>query len=234
MADVIDAGPGMRLLPFSLRRVSWGAVFAGAFVGVAIGLTLNFIGSAIFVHPSATGGTRGLGIGAFIWFIVAMLVSFFIGGWVAGRLAGVPNRGTGSLHGLVAWSLAMVALAVFLVAGTGTLLTNAATLVGSTEQAAGEAASGAMGTAPAPTLGAETNPSGAEQAAKAKLNRAGARLEAGIRDVSIIASIMLVLSCLCSVWGGAAGAPNEVLVAPTLAGRPEEPIVEEKPPRRVA
>jgi len=64
-------------------------------LGVSIGVTA--------VNPLTADQSSGqaLGIGAGIWLIVSTIISLFLGGWVAGRMAGF--RREGALHGLVTW-----------------------------------------------------------------------------------------------------------------------------------
>src|SRR5262245_21666483 len=78
-----------------VKRVSWGAIFAGAVVVVAIQLALALLGLGLgagtvepFVEPKPLAG---LGIAATIWIIVSSLIALFAGGIVAGRLANQPR-----------------------------------------------------------------------------------------------------------------------------------------------
>ena len=79
------------------RRISWGAIFAGAFVTMAVFLTLQLLGagigaSAIDLTGTGTPVARSLGIGAAIWWFIMGLIALFIGGWVAGRLGWRPAK----------------------------------------------------------------------------------------------------------------------------------------------
>lgn len=91
-----------------LRRLSWGAIIAGAFVTMAIFATLQILGAGIGLSSidltgrEVTSG-RSLGIGAAVWWLIAGLISLFIGGWVAGRFALLPNKLDRMLHGLTTW-----------------------------------------------------------------------------------------------------------------------------------
>ena len=94
----------------ALRRVAWGAVFAGAFVALAINFLLGVLGLAIgatTIDP-ATGDTpsrEALGVGAGIWWLVIGVVALFAGGFAAGRLAGLRRRWEGPMHGVVTWAV---------------------------------------------------------------------------------------------------------------------------------
>ncbi len=113
--------------PGLLRRVSWGSIIAGAAVAMTCQLVLTTLGAAIglaAIEP-AQGQDPGTGfaIGAGIWWLITGLVSLFVGGLVAGRLAGFPHPVEAFLHGLLVWSLAGI-LGLYL------MTTTASTLVG--------------------------------------------------------------------------------------------------------
>ncbi|MHB9029144.1 MAG: hypothetical protein ACYC9O_10265 [Candidatus Latescibacterota bacterium] len=107
-----------------MKRVSWGSIFAGAFIGLATLLTLALLGMALglsSVRPT-TAGVGDISTGAAIWWVISFLVSLFIGGWVAGRLAGVPSRLIGALHGVATWGLSSVIMIYLLATTVGVLL----------------------------------------------------------------------------------------------------------------
>jgi amino acid transporter len=76
----------------------------------------------------------------------------FAGAWVAGRLAGMPDRTDGMLHGLVAWGLAMLLLIYLLTTTVSSLVGGAFGVVGSAMQTAGQGAQTAAGAAQTPGL----------------------------------------------------------------------------------
>jgi len=97
-------------------RLSWGAVFAGLVVAIALQLTLTLLGAAIGFSAWQPGESTGaLGVGAAIWAIVSVLLSLFIGGRTTGRLAGILTRTDGILHGILLWALSTI-VAVWLLA----------------------------------------------------------------------------------------------------------------------
>jgi hypothetical protein len=123
-------------------RISWGAVFAGAFSAIGLWLLLYALGLALglsTVDPNNPGSVRGLGIFTGAWSAIAPLLALFIGGLVAGRLAGVFARGYGALHGLVMWGLVSVAGA-YLVMAVASLAVAGVASVGKTVVQAGGAA----------------------------------------------------------------------------------------------
>lgn len=125
--------PGAHQLPYAVRRVSWGAIFAGAVVAVANQIAWAVLGTAIgsaTVNPATeAAAAEGVGIFAGIWWLVTGLISLFLGGLVAGRLAGVPRRVDGMLNGLSVWALTTIAgvwLASSVVGGMFNMLGSAA------------------------------------------------------------------------------------------------------------
>jgi len=94
------------------KRISWGAIIAGALVALAVQVMLWLLGAGIglaAISPTeGEGSPQTLSIGAAIWWIIATLIALFVGGWIAAHLAGVSRKIDGALHGLVSWSLATV------------------------------------------------------------------------------------------------------------------------------
>jgi hypothetical protein len=147
--DIFESSPMALPSPGTLRRVSWGAIFAGAIAAIAIELLLNLLGAgfgAASVNPLQGQPGGGLAIGAAIWFVVATIIALFIGGWIAGRLAGNPDKQDGALHGFVTWALASLALVYMLSSAVGGLVSGAAGVLG---QTASLAARGAQAASPA-------------------------------------------------------------------------------------
>ena len=106
-----------------LRRVSWGAIIAGAAVAITIQLIFSTLGSAVglaAIDPTSSGWNMALGAG--IWWLVTGLMSLFIGGAVAGRLAGFPQRAEAALHGVLVWSLTAIIGVMFLSTSAATFL----------------------------------------------------------------------------------------------------------------
>src|SRR5215210_8010857 len=106
--------------PNYTRRISWGAIIAGLIVALVTQIVLTMLGVAIgaaSIDPmQEQRPLEGLGTGAAIWWVVSSLISLFLGGCVAGRLAGVPRKGDGALHGVIMWGTAT--LITFLLVGT--------------------------------------------------------------------------------------------------------------------
>jgi len=87
------------------RRISWGAIIAGFIVAVFSQLLLTLLGigigaSAVDLTHNNTNG-QGIAIGSGIYYVVSLLISCFLGGWVAGRLAKDKHTSESLIHGLL-------------------------------------------------------------------------------------------------------------------------------------
>src|SRR5689334_17262416 len=112
--------------PALMRRVSWGAIFAGLFVTIVAQMILTLLGAAIggaTIHPTTEANpTKGLAVGSAIWLVISGLISLFCGAYVAGRLSGGPRRSDGLLHGILTFSVAEVAMVLLLTTAAGALV----------------------------------------------------------------------------------------------------------------
>ena len=136
----------------AIKRISWGSIFAGTFIVLAVQATLVLLGMAVgfsTINPATEQNPfGGLGVGAYIWWTVSFIISLFIGGWIAGRLSGIPSRLSGALHGLVSWSFATIITMYMLTSTVGVVVGGAfgimKTAVGGTAAAIGAVAPAAM------------------------------------------------------------------------------------------
>src|SRR4051812_30573732 len=112
--EVVVESPVGRPAPSWVKRVSWGAIFAGLFVTIVLQIMLTLLGVAVGlaqVEPlQGETPTKGLAIGSGIWVLVSSLISIWVGACVSGRLSGGPRRADGLLHGIVTWSVSTVAM----------------------------------------------------------------------------------------------------------------------------
>lgn len=124
------------MAPSRVRRVSWGAIFAGTFVGLVFQIMFMLLGAAIGFSTMQFDGRQNpdheLALGSAIWLLVTSLVAIWIGACVAGRLSGGPRRADGMLHGIVTWSLSTLTMFSLLAVGVGAVLGGAGALLGST------------------------------------------------------------------------------------------------------
>lgn len=129
--------------PGLFRHISWGGVFAGLFLVLAIQLVLSMLGFGIglsIVQPGRGGVPNAgtIGIGAALWWIVAYLVALILGSFAAARLSGVGLRFEGALHGLVTWACALMVTFYLLTTAVGGVIGGAFGVVGNALSAAGQ------------------------------------------------------------------------------------------------
>jgi uncharacterized protein (DUF39 family) len=124
------------------KRISWGGIFAGVVVVLAIQLMLSLLGAAFgagSINPlQEEHPTAGLGMGTAIWMGLSTLVALFAGGWVSARMAAIPDRIESALQGVVTWGLASLAAAYIITTTVSGVLSGAAGLVGKTASLLGE------------------------------------------------------------------------------------------------
>jgi len=87
-------------------RVSWGAIFAGAFVALTLCLFLGILGVTLNV-TAAEANVRGdqLAVGAGIWAVASLLIALFVGGFVASRTTVGERKGEALMYGVLVWAV---------------------------------------------------------------------------------------------------------------------------------
>lgn len=104
------------------KRVSWGAVFAGAICSVSLMFTLVLLGVGVGLYVAPAAGAAAvpammtLGFWKGVWLLGSGIISFYSGGWIAGRLNGIPRIDESVIHGFVSWGLATLVSARLLFA----------------------------------------------------------------------------------------------------------------------
>lgn len=122
-----DALHQVDVVNYSLRRpafpaIRWGAVLAGVAVGVSVQLALTLLGIATGLSTTQVTEGEGLGTGPLIWAGISMLISAFVGGYVAARMSGLKRKADGVLHGAVAWAVTTILFAALATTVGGTLV----------------------------------------------------------------------------------------------------------------
>jgi hypothetical protein len=118
----------------------WGAIFAGVVMVMVIQLSLALLGAGIGLTAVNPDNAKAIGIGAITWWMLSGLVAFYFGGWAAGRLAGIPSRTDGILHGLITWGATTLIMFIFLTSTVGALIGGGFGLLKSGGQAVAQAA----------------------------------------------------------------------------------------------
>ncbi|MCF6158882.1 MAG: hypothetical protein E3K32_09990 [wastewater metagenome] len=135
----------------AFKRISWGAVFGGLVIALVVHLMLSLLGIGIGIGTVDPMHERdpfaGLGIGALIWGIFTMLLALFAGGYVAGRLAGIPKTIDSVLHGLITFSLFTIVTFYLITTTIGAVISGIGGIVGQTASLAGQGVGAVAGKA---------------------------------------------------------------------------------------
>ncbi|HET6440619.1 MAG TPA: hypothetical protein VFG59_21340 [Anaeromyxobacter sp.] len=102
-------------------RLWWGAIIAGVLLALATHVVLGLFGAALGLaaQPTESGA---LGVLAGFWALITPLVATILGAWLACRLAGQERTDSTNLHGVMVWSIGLIAGALFL---TGSMASGA-------------------------------------------------------------------------------------------------------------
>lgn len=92
--------------------VRWGAVLAGVAVGLSIQMLLTLLGIATGLSTTQVTQGDSIGMGPLIWAGASMLISAFVGGYVAARMSGLKRKADGVLHGAVSWAVTTILFAM--------------------------------------------------------------------------------------------------------------------------
>lgn len=217
--------------PALLKRVSWGAIFAGTAIALGLLILMGLLGTAIgfrAVDPQQDGMFDGVGIGAGIWWIVTSILALGIGGYVAGHLSGMPDKNSANAHGATVWGLLTIVMLWLATSTVGTVLNTATSAVSGAAQAVASTADAAGTTvlqegvvtpnqAQSQVEGAvETVRNQVEQVDGQALRQDAARVaESGLdalSSASWYAFIASVLSLVAAIIAAGIGAPHRTFV----------------------
>jgi hypothetical protein len=132
----------------SLTRASWGAIIAGVVIMIIVQLLLAVLGVGIglsSIDPASAANNpdaSSFSIGAAVYWGVSVIISTYLGAYFAGRLAGVPNRTDGMLHGIVAWATATLLIIYVLTSSATSLVGGLFGTFGSALQTVGQSVQG--------------------------------------------------------------------------------------------
>ena len=97
-------------------RVSWSAIIAGTVVAFACYLVLTLLFGAIGITLTESGVRSGaVGWSILVAMIIGLMLSLFVGGWVASQMTAGENRQEAVIYGLLTWGV-FTAVSLFTVA----------------------------------------------------------------------------------------------------------------------
>lgn len=118
VGDAVETAPGT-----PIDRVRWGPILAGTFAALTMLAILNTLGTAIGLSAWDPGdSSRRFAIGAGIWGLLSLLLSFGFGGWIAGRSEALRGHDNGLLNGFMVAAVGIPLLLFML----GSAMTSAA------------------------------------------------------------------------------------------------------------
>ena len=103
------------------RRVSFGAIFAGSSVMIAVMSALCMLGAGFGVGAvpqdrSSVGLNAALGLGGSLYLLVSGAIAAYWGGWIAGRLSEYGRVSDSVIHGVASWGVATMTCGLFFLA----------------------------------------------------------------------------------------------------------------------
>lgn len=167
--------------PGLLKRISWGAVFAGTIIAVGVTILLGLLGLAIgarAIDPAEAAAFEGVGTGTALWWIVSSVLALAIGGFVAGRTSGQPDRFAATAHGAATWGLVTLVTLWVATSAMGTIV-NTATGAVSTVARASTSVVGTVGGAVGGALPDDLNLSPEARQARERIRAEANQILAG-------------------------------------------------------
>lgn len=106
------AEPRYGIAAYGLRDLThWGPIWAGVIGSFAVLILLTLLGLGIGLATIDPAAVIGIGEPAFIWGAIILLLSYFVGGWIAGRTSSYRGTTTSAFFlGSLVWALSVVLL----------------------------------------------------------------------------------------------------------------------------
>jgi hypothetical protein len=225
MAAIVEE-PAIVERPGWWDRASWGALFAGFFVGIGLLFLLLSFGAAIgitAVDPRDVSSWKNAGIAFGVWGGISAIIASFLSAWAAGRLSSARTRVGGAMHGVTLWGLTW---AVMMWVG--------AMLVGGVVQGVASAAGNAASATVQSGQVSRTDLQQGEQAVQQQVQGAKQQLQENAGQLSETAEsagkrgawgafLAALLTLIASAAGGAAAVATRHAIREDL-GHPHRPL----------
>jgi hypothetical protein len=226
MAAAFDRTAALEGPGFTLERASWGALFAGLFVGTGTLFLLLAFGAAVgftAVDPRNFDSWKNAGIGIGIWGGISAIVASFFSAWVTARLSGAWTRLGGALHGIALWGLSWAMtmwLGAMLVGG---VVRGAAGAAGTAAESAAQSGELSRGDVQQGGTALQQQADRAKQQLGERAGEVSQAAEAAGKTGAWGAFLAALFTLLASAVGGAAGVAKRHVVVerePAAAHRP--------------
>lgn len=103
--------------------VNWNAVIIGALAALAVALLITLIAVAVGAHlvgpDNRIVDLRTLSFTGMAFSVLGAFLAFVVGGWVAGKVAGILRSEPGMLHGAIVWLVTIPVLVLLASLGAG-------------------------------------------------------------------------------------------------------------------
>jgi len=142
MVETTHQGAERALRREPLHHVSWGAIFLGLVIAIAIQILLGLLGIAIgfsAIDPTEQGGLGTLGIGSAIYLVVTQIIALFIGGYAAARVNPTITDQSAIFHGGSVWAIAFILVFWLGTTSVGMIISGLGGAVANIGQATGQA-----------------------------------------------------------------------------------------------
>ncbi|MEY9161364.1 PhnA-like protein [Bradyrhizobium japonicum] len=190
---VSEVAPADDIRTIVLNQVAWGAVFAGAVIGLVMQIILNMVGlgvglSTLDIAQGDAPSAGSMSLGAGIWFVVSGILAAALGGYIAGRLSGKASHSTTAYHGLISWAVSTLTVVYLLSSAASGMIGGAVSTASSALGGAGKALGGSVQTAVQTAAPSLSNVSDPMAAIESKVRSAsGGQDPAALRDAATTA-----------------------------------------------
>src|SRR5688572_21638350 len=108
---------------FAYWPVCWSAIQVGALAALAAIVALGLIGVALGFHlvgvENRVADLNKVGLMTVAFSVFSAVLAFVLGGWVAGKVAGIHRSEPAMLHGAITWLATVPVLIVLATLGAG-------------------------------------------------------------------------------------------------------------------
>ncbi len=98
-------------------RISWGPIFAGAALALALFFMLALLGGALGLSINGQVGGENIATGAAVWAIASTVICLFAGGFITSQFSVGENKVESVVYGLIMWAVVFAMLMWLMASG---------------------------------------------------------------------------------------------------------------------